>query len=87
MRSIKSFFHVGQFSGSRGESLGCGTSTMSLFRPVACFRREVSRPSGVVRSVGLEIGKYLLTMVAMLSGIEHVREQSRAGHMLEVLVF
>lgn len=45
IRSSKSFFQVGQFSGSRGDSLGCGTSTMSLLRPLACFKREVSRPA------------------------------------------
>lgn len=44
IRSNRSFFQVGQLSGSRGDSLGWGTRTMSLFRPLACFNLEVSRP-------------------------------------------
>lgn len=44
MRSKSSFFHCGQFRGSRGDSEGCGTRTMSELRPLACFRVDVSRP-------------------------------------------
>ena len=42
-----SFFHLGQFSGSRGLSDGCGTKTISLLRPVPCFSADVSRPISV----------------------------------------
>lgn len=44
MRSRSSFFHCGQFNGSRGDSDGCGTRTISELRPFACFRVDVSRP-------------------------------------------
>jgi hypothetical protein len=41
MNSIKSFFQSGQFNGSRGESLGCGTRMISLSFPVPCFKCAV----------------------------------------------
>jgi hypothetical protein len=41
INSIKSFFHRGQFKGSRGESLGCGTRMISLSLPVPCFKCAV----------------------------------------------
>lgn len=83
--SSTSFFQVGQFSGSRGDSLGCGTSTMSLFLPLACFSRDVSRPERVIRACQ-EIMEAEPTVVAMLPSIHHVGQQCRPGHMLEMLV-
>jgi hypothetical protein len=44
IRSRSSFFHCGQFRGSRGDSEGWGTRTISELRPLACLRAEVSRP-------------------------------------------
>lgn len=85
MSKSNSFFHCGQFKGSRGDSEGCGTRTMSELRPLACLRLEVSRP---LQRLGKKPGKRRKehTMI-LVPRTHHISQQGSARHMLQVFVF
>lgn len=63
--TISSFFHIGQFNGSFGSSLGCGESTMCAFLPVPCFRVEVIFSTSAAWSLSSTVPG---TCVSLLSG-------------------
>jgi hypothetical protein len=92
INSIKSFFHRGQFNGSRGESLGCGTRMISLSFPVPCFRCAVPETKARV-SIHLEKsrnwsrrgGRTIVQVLEVSSG-EDFGEGSSPRDMLQIFI-